>query len=108
MEPNQSTRMLFRFEGDKLIFKNISKEHILKAIKYVDDLGVPKEMESTKYELVYSDNLYPPKHVISIANKFANGRELSSSEFSGSDETNNILINLGFIIRNKILFQISQ
>ncbi|MGR6545713.1 HNH endonuclease [Paenibacillus tundrae] len=74
--------------------KNIYREHILKAIKYIDENGVPPKRESTRYDLHYNNKLYPPKYVISRANVFANGEELY--EFNGGDETNNVLKNMGF------------
>ncbi|MGG0937006.1 HNH endonuclease [Brevibacillus centrosporus] len=76
--------------------KNISREHVLDAIKYIDEHGVPPKKESTKYDLFYNNKQYPPKYVISRANVYANGQELDVSEFSGGDETNSFLHQLGF------------
>ena len=36
-----------------------------------------------KYDLKYNNKLYPPKLVISLANKYANGKELDHNLFSG-------------------------
>ncbi|MHA1918482.1 MAG: hypothetical protein ACTSWX_01955, partial [Promethearchaeota archaeon] len=41
---------------------------------------------------------YPPKYVISLANKFVNGKELSPSLFNGGKESNDYLSKLGFRI----------
>lgn len=76
--------------------KNIHREHVLDAIRYIDEHGVPLKRESTKYDLSFNNKLYPPKYVISRANVYANGEELHVSEFSGGDETNSILEQLGF------------
>jgi hypothetical protein len=49
--------------------------------------------------------MYPPKYVIAIANKFANGKVLDSGLFNGGDETNRYLCSLGFTIKegNRII-----
>ncbi|GIP52922.1 HNH endonuclease [Paenibacillus vini] len=77
--------------------KNIRREHILEAIMYIDEHGVPHKRESTKYDLLYNNKRYPPKYVIARANVCANGEELY--EFSGGDQTNDVLKNLGFDVR---------
>ena len=78
--------------------KNINKDHVIEAIKRIDDEGVPERRNSTRFSLSYEGKYYPPKYVISIANIFANGEEYSPSLFSSGDETNKFLNNLGFII----------
>ncbi|WP_274482687.1 HNH endonuclease [Paenibacillus polymyxa] len=78
--------------------KNIHREHIVKAIRYIDEHGVPSKNESTKYNLHFNNKMYPPKYVVSKANIYANGRELDVSGFSGGDETNSVLQGLGFEI----------
>lgn len=78
--------------------KNIHKEHVIEAIKKIDKEGVPEKRESTKFHLYYEGKYYPPKYVTSIANVFANGEEYSPFLFSGGDETNKFLSNLGFRI----------
>ncbi len=79
----------------------ISRDNILQAIKEVDDLGVPDERQSTKYVLIYEGKEYPPKYLVSTANRFANGRELDPGTFSGGVETNSFLEVLGFTIAEK-------
>ena len=81
-----------------MIPKNITKGNILEAIKYIDRFGVPSKRDSTKYDLKYKGKNYPPKYVISIANKCANGEELESTKFSGGRMTNKFLCCLGFDI----------
>ena len=57
--------------------KNISKSHILEALKYIDENGVPDKNKSTKYELVTeSGKKYPPKYVIAVANHLTNNEEI--------------------------------
>src|SRR5439155_26097265 len=40
----------------------------------------------------------PPKYLVSLANRHANGAELSSSVFNGGAETNDFLQSLGFTV----------
>lgn len=83
-----------------MIPENIAKEHLLQAIKEIDEQGIRKGRQSSTYDLVYNDKLYPPKLVISIASRFANGVELNSSEFEGGKETSTFkfLEKEGFVI----------
>lgn len=62
---------------------NIVKEHILKAIKRIDDEGIKKGAHSTTYDLQHEGRRYPPKLVVSWANEYANGVELDRNLFSG-------------------------
>jgi hypothetical protein len=84
-----------------MIPENIKREHILKAIEEAESSGIPKERISNLYDLEYNEKLYPPKYIISLANKYANGKELDHSEFSGGDETNNFLNTRNFNIIDK-------
>jgi len=61
----------------------ITKEHILAAIKEIDEQGIRSGRHSSTYDLVYEGKSYPPKLVISIANRYATGTELDSSTFAG-------------------------
>ena len=64
--------------------------------------GVPYHRESVKFYLLFKGERFPPKYAISLANKFANDRELNPSQFSGGHETNSFLRGLGFDIREKL------
>lgn len=77
---------------------NINEEHIIQALTYIDENGVPERNESTRYDLFYKNRLYPPKYVISVANKFAHGSLLPLDQFSGGKEANSYLKQRGFII----------
>ena len=77
---------------------NIEREHIIKAIREIDSNGIPSGRESRKFCLIFEGKQYPPKYVLSLANRFATGEELDPSEFSGGQETNNFLKRLGFDI----------
>lgn len=75
---------------------NINRVHVLKAIGEIDRNGIPKGRESKKFLLLHDGKYYPPKYVLSVANKYANGMKLDPSKFSGGQETNRFLIRLGF------------
>ena len=80
---------------------NISKDDILKAIKYIDENGVPDKNKSTKYELINeSGKKYPPKYLIAVANYLANHEEISTEEFNAV-EAKNFLEGLNFVIEAK-------
>ena len=81
-----------------MIPSNIEREHIIKAIREIDLNGIPLGRESKKFCLIFKGKQYPPKYVLSLANRFANDEELDPSEFSGGQETNNFLKKLGFDI----------
>ena len=70
-----------------MIPNNITKGHLEKAIAEIDTEGVRKGRHSSTYDLVQSGKSYPPKLVISIANRFANGEELDPSTFPGGTNT---------------------
>ena len=78
-----------------MIPRNINRVHILKAIGEIDRNSIPKGRESKKFLLLHNGKYYPPKYVISLANKYANGMVLDPSEFSGGQETNRFLVRLG-------------
>ena len=78
--------------------KEINREHIIKAIEEIKKVGIPASRRSKKFLLEYNGEFYPPKYTVSLANKYANGKELGPHEFSGGAETNNFLKNLGFNI----------
>ncbi len=83
--------------------KNISKEHLLKAIAKIDKDGIPKDGGSKYFDVVYNGKKYPPKIIVSYANYFANGKELDRNSFSGGMETQcfKLLEKNDFIIQKK-------
>lgn len=78
--------------------KNITKDHIIEALKRIDGEGVPEKREVTKFSLVYEGKHYPPKYVISTANIYANGELYDPTLFSGGEETNRFFRSLGLTI----------
>ena len=81
-----------------MIPKNISQNDVIKAIREIDSIGIPSDRHSTKWSVQHNDKQYPPKYIVSIANRFANGEEWHPSKFSGGTETNQVLESLGFKI----------
>lgn len=77
--------------------KNISKEHIEKAIEELRNYEIPLNRLSERYFLKFGDIEYPPKYTITIANKFANGEEWPSENFQAI-EAKTYLKKLGFTI----------
>ena len=81
-----------------MIPDNITRDAVLKAIAEIDAEGIPLKRNSRSYHLIQNGRSYPPKYVISIANKYVNGYELSHEEFTGGKQTNDFLRNLDFVI----------
>ncbi|MFC5194807.1 AAA family ATPase [Bizionia hallyeonensis] len=66
-----------------MLFNQVTKDHILQAIKDFEDKGFPNEFgPSSTYDLVYEGKKYPPKAIMAYANYYAEGRELENY-FSG-------------------------
>lgn len=86
--------------------KNIKNKHLLAAIEEIDKYGVSKDGKSLYYDVIYNGKKYPPKLVVSLANKFANGVELSRPDFRGGEGTEcfKLLRNHGFVIEPKQFF----
>jgi 5-methylcytosine-specific restriction protein B len=86
-----------------MVPENILKEHIEKAIQEIDTNGIQKAAHSSTYDLLYNGKRYPPKLVISLANKYANGSILPRDTFSGgpSHPGFKLLDKLGFTVVQK-------
>ena len=59
-----------------LLSHNINKKH--------------KRKHSTTYDLIFEEKKYPPKLIISISNKYANGKELDHNSFQGGLNTQHL------------------
>ncbi|MFC0778681.1 McrB family protein [Flavobacterium sp. HJSW_4] len=81
----------------------ITKQNIIEAIQEIEKNGIPSHRQSTTYDLIYNNKRYPPKLVISIANRFATGVELDPNTFEGGLDTPAFqkLENEGFEIGSK-------
>lgn len=74
--------------------KNIFRKHIEKAINEINPDQIPSQRLEKRYKLIEKGKTLPPKYVISIANKFANGEELNFENFNAVEAKN-------FLIKNK-------
>lgn len=84
-----------------MAINRFEKEHVIDALKYIDENGVPNRNQSTKYELVTDDGKrYPPKYVVAVADHLASGTEISTDSFNAV-EAKNYLENLGYTIETK-------
>ena len=64
-----------------MIPKEIDSSHIEQAAKEIDIDGVPSHRDSRKYLVQIANALYPPKYIISLANKYSCGQELDAGVF---------------------------
>ena len=79
----------------------LKMQDIFNALNYIDENGVPKQNESTRYMLVNENGKkYPPKYVLVVADHLANGTEISVANFN-SYEAKSYLEKLGFTVETK-------
>jgi hypothetical protein len=76
---------------------------LLRAIDEILDHGIPTGARSSTYELLHEGERFPPKLVVSIANRFANGEDLDRQTFRGglNREAFQLLERAGFVIEPK-------
>jgi predicted HNH restriction endonuclease len=74
-----------------MIPQGLTKKHFLQAAAEIDRVGVDANRNSVYYDLILNDKPYPPKYVISLAAKYATGREFSSSGFNAVEAKNYFL-----------------
>lgn len=79
---------------------NITKFHVNSAIAEIKKSPIPEGRGSYRYFLLDDDVELPPKYIVSIANKYANGVELSSKEFNAI-QADGFLKKLGFNVIHK-------
>lgn len=84
-----------------MIPSNITQDDCFRAVRVIDNEGVPDPHRSKKFDVLIGSKRYPPKWVIHVANQFANGSRYPTSDFSGGTESNTFLSGLGFTIRRK-------
>lgn len=70
-----------------MIPENITREHLEKAIEEIDRDGIRKGRHQSTYDLIHNGKSYPPKLVLSIANRYANGKELDPDKFEGGKDS---------------------
>lgn len=84
-----------------MIPHTISTRDVRKALRRIDQQGVPPRNKSTKYDLVHFRRRYPPKYAVSIAGLIHSGKAWPIEKFNGGDETNNFLLARGFVVIDK-------
>ena len=62
--------------------KNITNEHIDRAINEINIDDIPKGRLSNTYFLISGEKRLPPKYVLGEANKYANNEILNSDSFN--------------------------
>jgi hypothetical protein len=72
---------------------NIKHNHVIAALN--EDKKIPKTQTYRRYVLIHNGKKYPPRSIISLANKYANGSPLELNSI-GSLEAKTFLVNLGF------------
>ncbi len=77
----------------------ITREHVLAAIKDLESGFTHSYREPRKYVVVFEERLYSPKAVLARAMFHATGLILNPKDFSGGKGTNTVLRRLGFEIR---------
>ena len=81
---------------------NLTEKSIKQAIEYIEKNGVPSQNVSMQYDLVMDGKKYPPKYVVSLANHFQNGTEVSDDDFN-SVQVVDFLQKKGYTIETKQL-----
>jgi len=85
---------------------NITADHIRQAARWINDHGIPPNRKSKIYDVIVDNYPYPPKYIISVANKFANQEELPPYKFT-AQEALRYLEKRGFKIKEKKNFSSS-
>lgn len=75
---------------------NITKEHLEQGLQRLSEQGIEGLRASSKFDVLYKGEYFPPKEVLRVTNWIANGYELRY--FAGGDESNNFLINRGLTV----------
>lgn len=83
-----------------MISKGLRRKHFTSAAAEIDKNGVPTRRKSCRYDLFLNGKTYPPKYIISIANKYLNGTELSSKKFSAI-EAKDYLLGKGYNVLDR-------
>lgn len=81
--------------------KDLTREHILRAITDLDAGKTTRWSRSRKYDLVYEGKHYPPKAVLGLAICHHKQLDQYTFDFSGGETTNSVLHNLGFELIEK-------
>jgi predicted restriction endonuclease len=90
----------------------VTQSNVLAAFKSIKANGVPPRLKSTKYDVIFENQRFPPKVVMRQATKIAAGGSATDYSvydkngeawwgYGGGKATNNWLIDLGFQVVSK-------
>ncbi len=65
-----------------MIPEGLTNVHLQQAVEYINRHGVTNRRRSTRYDLIINGRNYPPKYVISIANRYLNHEEWPPTNFN--------------------------
>lgn len=71
-----------------MIPKGLTDNHFRQAAAHIDGEGVPSERNSVYYDLVIGEGRYPPKYIVSLAVRFATGKEYPAGDFNAVEAKN--------------------
>ena len=84
---------------------NITSEDVVKAVREIESKGnIPPSRDAIWYYIEYDGKIYPMKYVVSIANKFKNGKPLKPRDFDAR-QAYSLLKKLEFKIFQYWIFQ---
>ena len=70
---------------------DLTKKNFLQAAAEIDRDGVPIDRRSVHYDLVLNEKRYPPKYIVSLAMRFATGKEYPAADFNAVEAKNYFL-----------------
>lgn len=76
--------------------QNLTKSDIEKALRYIDENGIPKQNLSKKYDLIIK-NSYPAKYVVAVANHLTNHADISDESLNSIGAVS-LLRSLGYTV----------
>lgn len=83
-----------------MIPKGLSDEHFQHAALEIDRRGVARRRASRHYDLILNSKSYPPKYVISLANRFAHGNDFPADKFNAI-EAKEYFLRSGYKVRDR-------
>ena len=83
--------------------RGITRDHLLAAIRQLDQGAAHKFGESTGYDVLFNSKRYPPKAVVGLAAEHLLGKKFGPYDFKGGLNTRcfAVLSTSGFVIVTK-------
>ena len=82
-----------------MIPRELTKDHILRAIRRIDEEGVPAQRKSRRYDLIFRGNAYPPKYVLFLAIGFA--PDIERPPIFNAIEAKNYFVSRSYEVRDR-------